>query len=83
MFPQSARVYQDAYGCEWQDLCRGEKRLICMIIMRGQRPVAVHAGLFGDICLPTFSTVSRTSAGSGMDMNDHAILFHKNVCLSL
>jgi hypothetical protein len=30
-----------------------------LIIMRAQRPVAVQAGLFGDLCLPTFGSVSR------------------------
>lgn len=58
-FPQSQRVHQAAYACDWQNNCNGTKKLICMIIMRAQRPVAVRAGLFGDLCLPTFSTVSR------------------------
>ena len=28
-----------------------------MIIMRSQQPVAIQAGLFGALCLPTFGTV--------------------------
>jgi hypothetical protein len=59
MFSQSESVYQDAYDSGWQDLCKEPKQFVCMIIMRAQRPVAVQAGLFGDICLPTFSSVSR------------------------
>ncbi|PNF40575.1 hypothetical protein B7P43_G06758 [Cryptotermes secundus] len=55
---KSQRVHQAAYDCDWQNNCNGAK-FICMIIMRAQRPVAVRAGLFGNLCLPTFSSVSR------------------------
>ncbi|KDR14145.1 hypothetical protein L798_11783 [Zootermopsis nevadensis] len=58
---KSERVYQDAYESEWQDLSSGAKQFICMIIMRAQRPAAVRAGLFGDICLPTFTTLLKNA----------------------
>jgi hypothetical protein len=59
MFSQSELVYQAAYECEWEDHCKGVKQLVCMIIMRAQRPVAVRAGIFGELSLPTYSSVSR------------------------
>ncbi|GFG28369.1 hypothetical protein Cfor_04252 [Coptotermes formosanus] len=62
---KSENVYQAAYGCEWQNHSTGLKRLICMIIMRAQHPAAVQAGFFGDLCLPTYSSL-MTNAYSYM-----------------
>ncbi|XP_033611727.1 odorant receptor coreceptor-like [Cryptotermes secundus] len=57
---KSQRVHQAAYDCDWQNNCNGAK-FICMIIMRAQRPVAVRAGLFGNLCLPTFSSLMKNA----------------------
>uniref|UniRef100_A0A0U5A7I9 Putative odorant receptor 2 n=1 Tax=Reticulitermes speratus TaxID=60591 RepID=A0A0U5A7I9_9NEOP len=62
---KSENVYQAAYGCEWQNHSKGLKQLICMMIMRAQCPVAVQAGFFGDLCLPTYSSL-MTNAYSYM-----------------
>ncbi|XP_021929942.1 odorant receptor coreceptor-like [Zootermopsis nevadensis] len=58
---KSERVYQKAYDCAWQDLFSGAKQFIPVIIMRAQRPAAVRAGLFGNICLPTFGTLMKNA----------------------
>jgi hypothetical protein len=58
-FLQSESVHQAAYGCNWQNHSKELKQLICVIIMMAQRPVAVKAGFFGDLCLPTYSSVSQ------------------------
>ncbi|GFG30155.1 hypothetical protein Cfor_07729, partial [Coptotermes formosanus] len=55
----SQNLHQAAYESDWQSNCNEAKHLICMIIAQAQRPVAVQAGLFGDLCLPTFGSVSR------------------------
>ncbi|XP_023727560.1 odorant receptor 67a-like [Cryptotermes secundus] len=65
LMQKSEDVYQAAYGCQWQDLSNGTKQLICMIIMKAQSPVALRAGFFGDLCLPTFSSL-MTNAYSYM-----------------
>jgi hypothetical protein len=59
MLPQSENLYQDAFDSDWESNSNEAKQLIYMIIMRAQRPVAVQAGIFGDLCLPTFGSVSR------------------------
>jgi hypothetical protein len=56
---QSENVYQAAYDSNWQNHSKELKQLICMIIMRAQQPVAVQAGFFGDLCLPTYNSVSQ------------------------
>jgi len=58
-FLQSESVYQAAYGSGWQNHSKGLKQLISVIIMMAQRPVALQAGFFGDLCLPTYSSVSQ------------------------
>jgi hypothetical protein len=56
---QSEHIYQAAYDSDWESNSNEAKQLISMFIMRAQRPVAVQSGLFGDLCLPTFGSVSR------------------------
>jgi len=59
MLPQSQNLYQAAYDSEWHTTSNEAKQFVRLIIMRAQRPVSVQAGLFGDLCLPTFRSVSR------------------------
>ena len=59
MLLQSQNVHEAAYDSDWQANSNEAKQLIRLIIMKAQRPVAVQAGLFGDLSLPTFSSVSR------------------------
>jgi len=59
MLPQSQNLHHAAYDSDWHTNSDEAKQLVRWIIMRAQRPVAVQAGLFGDLCLPTFGSVSR------------------------
>jgi hypothetical protein len=59
MLPQSQNLHEAAYDSDWQANSNEAKQLVRLIIMRAQRPVAVQAGLFGDLCLPNFGSVSR------------------------
>ncbi|KAJ4433947.1 hypothetical protein ANN_16266 [Periplaneta americana] len=58
---KSESVFYAAYGCEWQEHSRDVKTCIGMMIMRAQKPVGVQAGLFGDICLPTFGSLMKNA----------------------
>ncbi|XP_069700525.1 odorant receptor 10-like [Periplaneta americana] len=58
---KSESVLYAAYGCEWQEHSRDVKTCIGMMIMRAQKPVGVQAGLFGDICLPTFGSLMKNA----------------------
>ena len=59
MLTQSQNLHQAAFDSDWQANSNEVKQLVRLIIMRAQRPVAVQAGLFGDLCLPTFGSVSN------------------------
>jgi len=60
MLLQSQNVHEAAYDSDWQANSNEAKQLIRLIITMAQRPVAVQAGLFGDLSLPNFSSVSRS-----------------------
>jgi hypothetical protein len=59
MLPQSQNLQQAAYDFDWHTNSNEVKQLVRLIIMRSQRPVALQAGLYGDLCLPKFGSVSR------------------------
>jgi len=50
-------VQQAAYGCSWYHRPTSFKRLLAIVIMRAQKPVRLHAGMFYDLSLTTFTQV--------------------------
>lgn len=55
---QSLAVQQAAYGCSWYHRPTSFKRLLAIVIMRAQKPVRLHAGMFYDLSLTTFTQVT-------------------------
>jgi len=51
-------VQQAAYGCNWYHRPTSFKRLLAIVIMRAQKPVRLHAGMFYDLSLTTFTQVT-------------------------
>ena len=54
---QSEGVCTAAYECAWYEMLPDEKRRVQMIIMRGQKPVALRTGPFGSLSMPLFAEV--------------------------
>jgi hypothetical protein len=54
---QSEEVHKAAYECGWYDMLPEAKRYVQMVIMRGQRPVALRTGRFGLLSMPLFAEV--------------------------
>jgi hypothetical protein len=55
---QSEEVHKAAYESGWYDMPPHVKWQIQMIIMRGQKPVALRTGQFGLLSMPLFAEVS-------------------------
>ena len=51
-------MQQAAYGCSWYHRPTSFKRLLAIVIMRAQKPVRLHAGMFYDLSLTTFTQVT-------------------------
>nr|AMA98195.1 chemosensory protein [Blattella germanica] len=58
---QSSSVYEAAYESTWYDQKPAFKQMIWMVVERARKPVALSAGLFGEMSLPLFSAIMRSS----------------------
>ncbi|KAJ9596542.1 hypothetical protein L9F63_012441, partial [Diploptera punctata] len=58
---ESAAVYEAAYESPWYQQSPKFRRMIWMVVERARKPAALSGGLFGDISLPLFYAVMRSS----------------------
>jgi hypothetical protein len=54
---QSEDLHNAAYESGWYNMSPDVKRQVQMMIMRGQKPVALRTGQFGLLSMPLFAEV--------------------------